>query len=180
MSRIGLCLDPTSRAGAGVTLRAMRSMDPRSGKNARDAGARAGKQKSLMEQVALLSKQDIPEHSIYPGFGRPQDQPRQEQVAIPVPKRAIDRLTDKIVRGLTYLEDGRFIEDTHVIECGPLHETSASELRETFAKFGKLYERKPGLSVDRCVTPEDGVSSMYRIEIWGQFRVYAFVVQEPR
>jgi hypothetical protein len=180
MSRIGLCLDPTSPASAGVTEKAMRSMDPRSGKTPRDSAARAGKQKSLMEQVAYLNKQGIPDHAVYPEFGRPQHLPAEEHVAIPVPKRAIDRLAEKIVRGLTYLDNGKFIDDSYLIESHVMREESASELREQFAKFGMRYDRRPGLVVDRCVTPEDGISSMYRIEIWGQFRVYASVVQKSR
>lgn len=101
-------------------------------------------------------------------------------MAIPVPARAIYRLVEKIVRGLTYLEDSRFIEETHVIKSHIMHEESAAFFYEQFKKFGKKYERKPGLTIERCVAPEDGVSSIYRIEIWGRFRVYASVAQRSR
>ena len=101
-------------------------------------------------------------------------------MAIPVPKKAIDRLVEKIVRGLTFLEDKAFIESTHAIESHVMHEESASDFRAMISRFGTVYERPPGLLVGRSVTPEDGVSSIYRIEIWGQFRIYASVVRKSQ
>lgn len=177
MSRLGLCLDPDLPQSAGIVAKAMRAIDPGSGKNPRDVAVRAGKQRALFAQMTRFMKQGIPSEAVYPGFGPRSQEPGESQVAVPVPKRAIDRLVQKIVRGLTYLESGKFIEPTHVIESHVMHEESAAEIREQFRRFGKTYERKPGLLVERCVTPEDGISSIYRIEIWGQFRVYASVTQ---
>jgi hypothetical protein len=133
----------------------------------------------LMAQMSDLVRRGIPRESVFPGFG-PEEWPDEPHLVIPVPKRAIDRLVEKIVRGITYVEDGALIEDTHVIEPRYMHEDSAGLLHEQFARFGKRFERKPGLVIERCVSPEDGVSSMYRIEIWGRLRVYAFVTQRMR
>jgi len=179
MNRIGLCLDPSSPQAAGIAAKAMRSVDPSSGKSPRDAAARAGKQRALMAQMSHFAERGIPRDSVFPGFG-PEEWPNEPLLAIPVPKRAIDRLVKKIVRGITYVEDGKFIEDTHVIEPQFMHEESAGFLHEQFTRFGKRFERKPGLVIERCVTPEDGVSSMYRIEIWGRLCVYASVTQRTR
>jgi hypothetical protein len=132
-----------------------------------------------MTQMIDISRRGIPRESVFPGFG-PEDWPAEPLTAIPVPKRAIDRLVKKIVRGITYVEERAFIEDSHVIEPRYIPEGSAGFLHEQIARFGKRFERKPGLVVDRCVTPEDGVSSLYRIEIWGRLRVYAFVTQRTR
>src|SRR5688572_4111000 len=115
MSRVGLCLDPISPQGAGISAKAARSMDPTSGKTPRDAAARAGKQRDLMLQMSQFARRAIPRESVFPGFG-PEEWPNEPLLAIPVPKRPIDRLVEKIVRGITYVEDGAFIEDTHVIE----------------------------------------------------------------
>jgi hypothetical protein len=179
MSLVGLCLDPGSSQGAGIGAKAWRSMDPSSGKNPRDAASRAKKQRTLLAQMRELAERGVPRESIFPGFG-PDAWPGEPCSAIPVPKRAIDRLVEKIVRGITYVEDGNFIEDSHIIEPQYMHEDSASFLREQFKKSGKRFERKPGLVIDRCVAPEDGVSSIYRIEIWGRLCVYAFVTQRTR
>jgi hypothetical protein len=154
-------------------------MDPSAGRNARDVAARAGKQRELMTQMSYLAQRGIPRESVFPGFG-PEEWPGEPLTVIPVPKRAIDRLVEKIVRGITYLEEGAFIEETHVIEPQYMQEESARFLNEQFVKFGKRFERKPGLVIDRCATPEDSVSSIFRIEIWGRLRVYAFVSQRSR
>jgi hypothetical protein len=179
MGRVGLCLDPSSPQGAGISAKAVRSMDPSAGRNARDVAARAGKQRELMTQMSYLAQRGIPRESVFPGFG-PEEWPGEPLTVIPVPKRAIDRLVEKIVRGITYLEEGAFIEETHVIEPQYMQEESARFLHEQFVKFGKRFERKPGLVIDRCATPEDSVSSIFRIEIWGRLRVYAFVSQRSQ
>jgi len=50
-------------------------------------------------------------------------------------------------------------------------------VREAIDKFGTTYAREPGVAVRRAVAPEDGMSSMFEIEFWGQFKTYAFVIR---
>jgi hypothetical protein len=38
------------------------------------------------------------------------------------------------------------------------------------------YAREPGALVRRFVTPQDGVSSVFEIEFWQQFKTYAFIL----
>jgi hypothetical protein len=37
------------------------------------------------------------------------------------------------------------------------------------------YAREPGIVVRRTVTPEDGMSSLFEVEFWHQFKTYASV-----
>ena len=94
MNRLGLCLDPESPQSAGIVGKAMRAIDPRSGKTPRDTAARAGKQRALMAQMSHFAKRGIPQHAIYPGFGPKSDDADAPQAIVPVPKRAIDRLVE--------------------------------------------------------------------------------------
>jgi len=45
-------------------------------------------------------------------------------------------------------------------------------------RFGTVYERGPGITVIRAVTPEDNLTAMYSIEIWGRFKGYAFLSKD--
>ncbi len=177
MLRIGLCLDPESTDSAGVVPRALRAIDPAAGRNERDTAVRTGKRRRLLAQTESILSRGMPRESIYPGFGPVPGLATNEHIPVALPKRSIEQIVEKIVRGLTYIEDRKFIEPTHVIESHVLREDAACDIRQMLSQFGKSYVREPGLRVERAVTPDDGVSSFYRIEIWGRFVVYASVVQ---
>lgn len=58
----------------------------------------------------------IPTQGIYPSFGPHPGVDTEAQVVVPFSAKALRRLTEKIVRGITYLYDGRLIEPPHQIE----------------------------------------------------------------
>jgi hypothetical protein len=83
-------------------------------------------------------------------------------------------MTEKIVRGLVYREDGRFIEAPYKIATyldGP----GAQVAKEMIGKAGKLYKREPGLEIIRAIVDSDQHSAIYEITFWQQFKTYAMV-----
>jgi hypothetical protein len=46
-------------------------------------------------------------------------------------------------------------------------------LEATLSKFGTEYAREPGIVVRRAVAHEDGISSLFEITFWKQFKTYA-------
>jgi hypothetical protein len=122
-----------------------------------------------------LNGPDIPWQAIYPGFGPAPNEPEAGQVAIAISARGLRQLAEKIVRGLTYLEEKEFIDDTYEIENFVVNEAGASEFRAALDRFGTTHERLPGLKVRRAVVPEDRLNGIFEIEIWGRLRLYATV-----
>jgi len=157
----------------GIVDKALRALNPNAGRNPGDATARAAKRARILRQT--LSGSNIPRQAIYPGFGPQPTQSEADQVAITVSARGVKQLTVKVVRGLTYLEEGKFIESTHDIEDFVVNDAGASEFRATLDRFGTTHERPPGLKIRRAVIPEDRVSGIFEIEIWGQLMLYATV-----
>jgi hypothetical protein len=170
--RLGLTIEPEDRDTATFNAKALRALTPSAASGARDAAARDAKRRNIFEQMASVTARGVPREAVYPGFG---PKPGADMVALPVPRRAIVALTEKIVRGITYLQDGRFIEAPYKIDFYPLTEEQASRIKQALARFGQVYERGPALTVERAVTSDDGISSVYRIEIWSRLRSYAFV-----
>ena len=178
MIRVGLCIDPTAFESAGVVPKVLRSLDPKLAKNDKDRRAREAKRDQILKQV--LKGTDIPLSAVYPRFGERWGRPPEQQVAVPLPKKSVDRLFEKIIRGLAYLEDGRFIEPPHTVALYPLGENDAPVFTSLLDRFGKVHARGPGIVVRRAVTPEDGLSAIYEITIWGMFQTYAVVLgNEP-
>jgi hypothetical protein len=78
-----------------------------------------------------------------------------------------------------HIEDSKLIQPPFEIEHVAVHEGQAQPIRDLIDHFGKTYSRPPGLIVRRAVVPEDGLSSLFEITFWGQFKTYATVLS-PR
>lgn len=171
--RIGLCIDPDQPGAAGVTEKVLRSLDPRSARGERDRRAREAKRNKILK--GLLSGDQIPAESIYPRFGEKWGRPRELQTAVTIPAKSVRKLTEKIVRGILYLEDEKFIEAPWSIDFYALHDEAAAPIISLLDRFGKEYAREPGIVVRRAVASEDGISSILSIEIWNMLIMYAAV-----
>jgi hypothetical protein len=174
LRRVALCLDPNNPASQGVIARAMRGMEPLSAKSPNDANARATVRQRILADI--MKDEEIPREATYPGMGERWGRPIDEQVAIAIPTEYVQRMVEKIVRGLFYIEDKRLIEPEFEIEHLPVHEEPARALRDALDRYGKTHARPPGLIVRRAVA-EDDVSSIFEILLWGQFRAFATVTR---
>lgn len=125
----------------------------------------------------MLHGEEIPEDSVYPGFEEKWGRSAEERVGLPLPANAMKRLVEKIIKGITYLESERYLGDTADIEHHVIREADVSQIRELLYRHGERHSRSPGIEVVRAVAPEDGVSAIYRIEIWGRFVMYASVIE---
>ncbi len=175
LSLVALCLEPDDPASRSIVQKALRAHRPSAGKNERDRGARAALRKRTLKEA--LEGMAIPEEGIFPGLGERWDRPQKDQMAMLIPADSFRRLTEKIVRGIFYVLDGKFIEPPFVIEFFALDPSVGKSIREVIDKFGTTYAREPGIVVRRAVAPEDGTTSFFEIEFWRQFKTYASVTR---
>jgi len=171
---IALCLDPNAAASRSIVEKNLRSLRPPAGKSERDRNVRAALRKRVLNEA--LEGAAIPQTGIYPGLGERWGRQQEDQLAVLVPKDSFRRLTEKIVRGIFYVQDGKFIEPPFTIEFFALNPSVAKSVQEEIDKFGVTFAGGPGVVVRRAVAAEDGMSSVFEIEFWGQFKTYAFVI----
>lgn len=171
--KVGLCLDPYDPASASIVQKALRSVKPAAARNPRDAQHRLGKGKRILEQA--LQGEQIPDHGVFPGLGERWSDIQGDRTAILIPKQSFERITEKIVRGIYYIEDGIYIAPPYTIDFFALHEEGNALWKEALNRWGEVYAREPGISVRRAVAYEDGVSSLFEITFWKQFKTYASV-----
>lgn len=176
--KFGMCVDPADPRSGGIAEKAMRAIEAKEGRDPRDAARREALRRKLLGQT--IHGEIIPRAATYPGFGPHADQPEREQVAIPVSATAIRQLAEKVVRGLMYVTDGKYVEDPHVIEVHVLDESGAGPIRDAIVKHRQVFERGPGITVSRVVAPEDGTSGFYEVAIWGRLKVYVSVMDSRR
>ena len=172
--RVALCLDPNDPASKSIVQRALRAMKPGYAKNPTDKRARIALAKRITSE--LMQGDDIPSYGGYPSLGERWGRPQGSGMALMIPVESFSRVTEKIVRGITYLESKRYIEPPHRVHFFALDDEGTQPFRELAEIAGTTLAREPGIVVRQVVTPEDGVSALYEIEFWKQFKTHAAVL----
>jgi len=174
--KFGPCLDPNDPRSLGIRQRATRALNAECGKDEKDKRAREAKRKQIIGES--LYGTNIPQKGIYPNFGNVFNLPNEDQIGIKIPQDSIKKLTQKIVKGITFIENARFIEPPYGIDVYVVEDKNATQIVNQIKTFGKVYAREPGITVIRAVLPDDGMTSICLIEIWGRFKMYAHVGNE--
>ena len=101
-------LDPHDPGSSGLYEKARRAIDPAAGKNHKDRARRLARGERLLRDSRV--GKDIPTEGVYPGLGERWERPEHEKMALLVPAEGLRRLTEKIVRGIVFKEDDRYVE----------------------------------------------------------------------
>jgi hypothetical protein len=173
LNRVALSLDTKHPASAGLVDAALRAMNPEAGRDEKDVAARAARAKKLLG--TMFRGEQIPENAIMPGLGERWGRPKAEQMAVQIPRASFTAMTEKIVRGLVYLEDSAFIEGPYKIETYIVDDESAKVCKEMLEKAGEVFKREPGLETRRARVDGDKRTAIYEITFWQQFKTYATV-----
>lgn len=173
LSLVALTLDPKAHATAGIPAKVLRSLRPEFGRNEVDARARALAAKRVAESIY---RGPIDDAQVYPTTGESAARAGSDPIPFLIPAEYFSRITEKIVRGLTYVESGKFIEPPKFVTFFPLREAEGTEFVQMIRLHGVEFERGPGITIRRVIAPEDNISGLYEVEFWGgQFRTYATV-----
>lgn len=174
--RLALCIDPRKAAAAGISKKALRSFGV--GADAALDEEEKRKRKALMAKVFKDAKpysRDVEPH-LLPGIGPHPELPAEQQLQISLPAAELIEVGEKIGRGCEYwLNNGRIVEPPYEIEVFFVHEGDVPDVLRIFANFGPIY-RGPGFQVRRTVTPDDPLTALYQMVIWGTLTAYASIM----
>ena len=165
-------LDPDHPGSAGIYDKGKRAITPEAGKDERDQGARAAQRARFLKNVRVGDS--IPTYGVYPGLHDRWGQPRGDRIAVLIFKGDMDRITEKIVRGVTFIKGNKFIEPPYKIAVMALEDAATAPHREVFARFGTEYSLGPGIAVRRLLFPVE-MLLLFEVEFFEQFRSYARV-----
>jgi hypothetical protein len=171
---VGLCLDPDTHAAQGIVPKVLRSMRAEDKNSKEENIIRESVGRKILK--GALEGDNIPSSGIIPGLHERWDRPVNEQVAFRVPANTIRSITEKIVRGIFYIVDKKFIETHCAINFFVLSPNDTAPIQQTLDVGGKTFSCGPGIMVRRAVSSEDGITSIFEIEFWGQFKTYSSVI----
>ena len=174
--RLCLCLDRTDPNCAGIVEKGLRAINPSFARNERDRTHRLGKLQKIMREI--LVGDAIPDHGAHPDFTEFPGIPRQNQVAIQISEASIKKLGEKIIRGIYYLMHNLYIESPYKVKIYTENEEGSRFAMEMISRYGKEFAREPGISVYIAITPEDSMSSIFRIEIWNKWKMFGVVFSQ--
>jgi len=167
--RLAFCVDRENPASSGLYDKALRAVDPEAARNMGDQKAR---QKLNEYYASEMQRADtIPQSAIYPGLHERWGRGGKDALVLPISPESLRKLTEKIVRGITYVADNSFIEPPRCIEFIPDSASNAETVSEVM-KNAEVYERGPGIVVHRV---QAGAVSLFAIELFKQLRLFASV-----
>ncbi|MBB6245696.1 hypothetical protein [Rhodanobacter sp. A1T4] len=171
--RLAMCVDPEAPATKEIVQRALRAVDADAGRNYKDKLRRYKKRESILRNIS--SGDQISSEGIYPQLGERWGRPVDQQSAISVKAESFAKFAEKIVRGIVFIQDGHLIDDRYQIVFAALTPEGDRELDSSFRDHGSIHALEPGIVVTRIAPESDPCVGAFRIEVWGQFRMFVTV-----
>jgi hypothetical protein len=156
--RMGMCLDDHAFASLGLGSRVVRALDPSRGRDQRDAEARAKRAARLLGELHP-PKDDRPLVQVTAN-------PSGE--AIGIPRGSLERVGEKIIRGLIYIDLGQYVGRDDEVVCDALPGPRV-EFDLLANRHGVVHERGPGIFVRWAKAPEYPLYGMFHITLFGQY-----------
>src|SRR5262249_54638373 len=91
-----------------------------------------------------------------------------------IPKRSFERIAEKIVRGMYYLNGEHFIEPPYKVNFFPL-DSAGNAVLIPMLERGERFAREPGIVIRRIKASDDHFRSIFEIELWKQLKLFADV-----
>lgn len=175
--RLGLITVDTVEGAKGIREKALRAIDPSSAKNKADKDQRNKLLKRIQEDSdssvvwtsdcgCVPNRQVETQHgSLYP--------------VIRVRPYAVQKIVEKIVKGLTYYHNKLYISGDYEIYHCFLDDRHHKQVivSELHGIEPKVFSLPPSLNVRRYCLPQDLRCGVYIIDLWQHFRIYASVVK---
>jgi len=150
-----------------------------SGLDGREKKHREALLRKVFADAKPLKHQKVP---LLPGVGPHAGFPAGDQMTIVFPPGVLEPVSEKIVRGCEFKLNGEaYVEPPLKVKIYFVHDHGAEDLT---AFLDKLATTKigPGFLVARGqAPPEEGVNIvLYRIVIWGTWKIYAAIDADPQ
>ena len=174
---LALITTPNVTGAQGLRAKALRAIDPDKARDEMDRQHRTELRERVLNS-AIPSTRWFPGSGLVPNRQVPLEAGDECSVVL-IQKALVEKFISKIVRGLTYCDEGRYIDSAFdiVVEVLDENESDSIDLQRFLNKFTSVEPTLgPGIKVNRYVVEEDRRMAVFRIEVWEHFVFRAAVV----
>lgn len=177
---IPLMLSMSSRAYAGsptsaIRQRVLRSFNANAASSEHDRKVRAGRAQKVLKSIF---RSDGRIEGVFPGFGYHHEWKPEEQYCIPVPADGLNRLGQKIIRGIEYKIEKRYVDKSFELAVYFCHENKeVSGVSNLIRQNGQHHVIAPGFEFYR-MAPFNKKFCLYEIRIWNKLVIYGSLMKK--
>ena len=174
--RLGLCLDPKAQESLGISEKVLRSLSAKDGKNEQDNKIRAAKKKKIVNEIKDFRKDQF--ENILPNFGKLSGDVFVNLKQIEVNPESLCRLSEKIIRGMTFKTTKKYIDIGYQISTYICNDYEIPDFISFMNTFGKTFHRDQAFIFKKAIINSSYFEGLYSIEIWGRLKLYASVLSK--
>lgn len=176
LTRLALCMDVREPALKEIIASALRSMSPGHGKSPRDAEHRAKNRERITNEIVGLT--DSMMGRILPAFRKNFDSGSRSVILIS--SDDLNILIEKWVRGLHACLTNMPVKGDYNVDVYLYQDEGAANFYGPILHLAETLRNGPGVEVLRwhAVDGEKSITE-YAFNIWGEFRVYGRVTNDP-
>ena len=170
---IFVCLasDPKNPLSRPALNKAMRSLNPNLGRDARDKAARLKMLREILENSQSMFGSSL---KPFPNFGYHEGFDPRIQRGIKIPA-GLEKIGEKFIRGIEYRLTERIIDKNYSVGVYFCHADAVQDVIN-LVRRGQKTEFAPGIEFYRAATPNDN-SILYQIKIWDKLVIYGSLVE---
>jgi len=132
---------------------------------------------NLRKKILQLVSPYNPNLPHFPNLGPDPAFLMREHMTVPVPDHELRMVSEKIIRGLEYIFDKRYIEPTHEVSVY-FPEATPDVVRDVDAILAVVpHNYGPGFVVKRRVSNSKFGGALYKIKVWGKLEIYGCIVE---
>lgn len=173
--KLAVCIDPDKDSASGIKEKVLRGFGLGVDINEmteRDRAARLSRLKKLIDQTKPVSEINM---KAFPGLGPHLTYPIEIQRAFPAPKEELQTIAEKIIRGLEYSLNKRYIEAPLKLEAYIyITDDKLPAPVQRVLSLGEQHIYGPGFEVVRAATPSNLVV-IYKFVVWGTIKIYGSI-----
>jgi len=148
---------------------------PECASNEKDRLAREKLRKRILSEIEIVPASQTT--GIFPTLIKDHQYRSGERPGIPISDSQLKQFSSKLVRGITFIADGRYIDKPYKIRTVFAYPNLVEEFEAIVNRCGQRMDRGPGIIVRRAVVHDDPKMAMFCIDILGLFRIYSTIIR---
>ena len=173
--KLGICVGPSQAEASGISKRALERLGIGDLKiDEREKGHRAALRNKIIKEVIPYEEGMEP----FPGTAHNLDLQGDRPIAILISQKDLLDVSKKVLRGCEFKISHRIIDYPYRLEVYFPNEKKIEFVSELFQKVSQVTYFGPGFEVKRGESDKDEMVALYKVTIWGQFKIYGAIGTE--